>query len=59
MICVICTNCCREEMVEPEPHDDPRTALIECLCPDCFDELMAHEPGEDCYDDDGNEIIFE
>lgn len=57
MICTVCTNCCREVMGEPEPYDHPETALVEGLCPDCFDKLMAHEPGETYYDDDGNEIV--
>lgn len=54
-----CPNCKRTMVADRERHDPPRAVVAEILCPECCDELLAHEPTTDYRDKDGKYISFE
>jgi hypothetical protein len=44
-------------MDTPREAYDPETATVaETLCPECIDATLAHEPGTDYFDANGDEV---
>lgn len=54
-----CPNCNRTMVADKERHDPPRATTAIILCPECCDELLAHEPTTDYLDKDGEYITNE
>ena len=58
-ITLVCPNCHMTMEADRMSYDPPRAAVAEILCPECCDDLLAHEPTTDYKDKDGEYITFE